>query len=235
MDVSLRKMKKRTVLLILAAVILGLAILAIVFGKPLLELFSSKENIQSAVQSAGPLGPLVLIALQALQVLVAPIPGQVTSFASGYLFGAVWGTVYSMIGVTIGFTLVFVLARKLGRPFVEYFVDQKTLKKFDYLAESQGVFIFFLIFLLPFFPDDMICYIAGLTKIPIRTLVIISIIARIPSSIVFALAGQNVADNNIRLVIQLTAVGLVLSGLVWLQRDKLESLVKRFSTEKPDK
>ncbi len=228
-DLNLRKLKKSTVVLLLVAIGAILILLGILFGRPLVGLFSSREHLESTIKHAGALAPLVLIALQALQVVVAPIPGQVTSLAAGFLFGTVLGTLYSMIGLTIGFTIVFVLARILGRPFVEYFVNKKTLQKFDYLAESRGVFIFFLIFLLPFFPDDLICYIAGLTKIPIKKLVIISFIARVPSSLVFAFAGESIAHENVGLVIVVAVVGVLLSGLAWWKQTEIERFVKSFS------
>jgi uncharacterized membrane protein YdjX (TVP38/TMEM64 family) len=175
----------------------------------------------------------VLILLQILQTIAAPIPGQVTAFAAGYLFGTVLGTTYAMIGATIGFTLVFILARKLGRPFVEYFVDKKTLKKFDYLAESKGVFIFFLMALLPFFPDDLICFVAGLTKIRIRTLIVITFLGRLPTNLVYAFAGEGVANANINMVLYVLGAGLVAAAVAWWKRDQLEQLAKRLS--KPNK
>ena len=136
---------------------------------------SDHARIKGAVERAGIWGPLVFIAIQFLQIVFAPIPGQVAGVIAGSLFGPWLGTLYSLVGSVLGCFLVFTLSRKLGRPFVERFVDKKHLKKFDRLTKNAGPMVFFLIFLLPGFPDDIICYLAGLSAIPIRTLVIITI------------------------------------------------------------
>lgn len=230
-----RSRQKKKLILIGVLAIISLGVLIALYGRPLWELFSSRDRIEALVEDAGPWGPLVFILLQMVQVVAAPIPGQVTSFVAGFLFGTFWGTVYTMIGITIGFTLVIVLARKLGRPFVEYFVDKKKLEKFDYLAESQGVFIFFLMALLPFFPDDLICFIAGLTKIRIRTLVIVTFLGRLPGNIVYAFAGQGVAEANTRIIAPVIGVGLVLSGLVWWKRAQIEQFAQRLNKKKVNK
>lgn len=218
-------------LVLTAATIVTLSVL---YGRGLIDFFSSQERIEQTIEAAGAWGPLVMIALQTLQVLIAPIPGQITGIAAGYLFGVFFGTIYAMIGMVIGFTLIFVFARKLGRPAVEYFVDKKTLKKFDYLADSNGVFAFFLILLLPFFPDDFVCYIAGLTAIPIRKLIIVAFLARLPGTFLFAVAGDNLANNNLETVIYLAVIVVAFGGVAWLQRNRIEQLVQRLSRNKKD-
>lgn len=205
-----------------AAVILLLGIVTYV-AWPHLSAFTDPERAKAFIAEAGPAGPLVFMGLQILQVFVAPIPGQVTGLVGGFLFGPWLGLLYALIGATIGFTLIFLLVRKLGRPFVERFVDKKTLDKFDYIAGSKGVFVLFLVFLLPAFPDDLICYIAGLTKIPIRTLVLVSLAGRLPVYAILSFAGDGLAGSNLNPIIALTlaAVGLFAMGLwkrAWLQR-----------------
>lgn len=227
-------LKKSTIFSTLT-VVLALALAAVLFGNELWELFSSQEKIEAAVENAGAWGPLLFIFLQSFQVLVAPIPGQITSFAAGFLFGTVLGSIYSIIGLTIGITLVIYLSRRLGRPFVERFVDKKNLKKFDYLADTKGLFAFFLMALLPFFPDDLICFVAGLTKLPVRTLVFVTVLGRVPGAFVFALAGQGVADSRTNLVVYLVALAVVLSALAWWRRDDLERLARSMSRRPKNK
>lgn len=224
--------RPKAALVVRAIAIVALVVGLIFLGKSLFGIFSDSERIQSLVTDAGAWGPVVFIALQVLQVLFAPIPGQVTGFAGGYLFGTFWGVVYSMIGATIGFTLIFMLARKLGRPFVERFVDKKHLDKFDYLTETKGVFILFLIFLLPAFPDDIIGYIAGLTCIPIRKLILISLAGRLPGYLVLSFSGSGAANNNIEVVAIIFGITMAISAIAYWQRSRLEEFVKRFAGKK---
>ena len=206
----------------------------IIFWQPLADLFSDPNRTREIIAQAGPWGPLIFIAMQIAQVLVAPIPGQVVGFAGGFLFGAFWGTVYTTIGAAIGFTLIFILARKLGRPFVEYFVDKKLLTKFDYLVESHGVLVFFMIFLLPAFPDDIICYIAGLTTIKIRTLVLISLIGRFPGNLLLSITGSGVAEANTQLVVIVVSILLLVGVIGFTQRKRIESWVRTLSDRQND-
>src|SRR5688500_14054075 len=109
-----RTLKTKQVVLALGAV--GLLVVVTVLVWPYLSLFSDPEKARELISQAGPWAPLAFIALQILQVFIAPIPGQVTGFVGGYLFGTFLGTFYTIIGALIGFTLIFYLARKLGRP-----------------------------------------------------------------------------------------------------------------------
>lgn len=223
--------KSQAITIISLLVVVAATVLLIIFWQPLIDLFSSQERVKEAIDKAGFWGPFLFMALQFLQVVFAPIPGQVVGFAGGYAFGGLLGGLYSMIGTALGFTLVFLLARKLGRPFVQRFVSKKLLDRFDYLTEDRGVFIFFLIFLLPAFPDDIICYLAGLSKIPLKTLVIISLIGRAPSVFLVTYSGAGAANNNIRFTIISMAIAVACFLIAVWKRRQLESFVERFASK----
>jgi uncharacterized membrane protein YdjX (TVP38/TMEM64 family) len=105
--------------------------------------FSDKERLNHFITSFGFYAPLVFISLQMLQVVFAPIPGELTGFIRGYLFGIVPGFIYSSVGLTLGSMFAFLLSRHLGMPFVHRFVGQETMRKFDRLMERQGPFFHF--------------------------------------------------------------------------------------------
>jgi len=192
--------------------------------KPFLYLFGDLDKLKVFILDFGVFAPLVLILLQILQVLVAPIPGQLMGLASGFIFGPFLGTVYTMLGTVIGSYIAFKLSRKLGRPFVERMINKKTLKKFDYLAEDKGSFTLFLIFLLPALPDDAICLIAGLTNIKIRNLVLIAFLGRLPGMFVLNLVGHGFGSSY---AIILFLIVMLISILIFYFRDKLESYFHR--------
>lgn len=216
-------------LFILAGVTAAIALVVVAFllwGDALLEMFRDADTLKDVVHSAGPFGPLVFITLQILQVFFAPIPGQVTGLAGGFLFGSALGLIYTVIGATIGFTLIFLLARRFGRPFVERMFSKKHVERFDYITKETGPMALFLIFLLPAFPDDLVCYLAGLTKIPIRTLILVSIAGRLPGYIVLTLAGNGLSVENLNPLVALFAALLVVCGLAWWKREWLQGLTK---------
>ena len=139
------------------------------------------------LNSLGPLSFVGFIILQAIQVIAAPIPGEVTGFIGGYLYGIVIGIVLSTIGLTIGSWAAFTLSRVLGRPFVEKFIKKKTIERYDYLLHHKGAFLVFLLFLIPGFPKDSLCYILGLGHLTTKEFLIISTVGRFAGTVLLTL------------------------------------------------
>lgn len=209
--------------------VIGVTIVAVLvlLSLPLLSFFNDPERVSAFVNDAGPWAPLAFIGIQIGQVFAAPIPGQVTGFVGGFLFGATMGSVYATIGGTIGCTLVFILSRRLGRPFVERFVRAKVLQRFDYIIDQSGALALLVIFLVPIFPDDLICYIAGLTRIPISRLVLVALVGRIPGYVLFSLTGAGLAESNTTLIVVVVVVIAVAAGIAFWQRGRIEMLIRR--------
>ena len=126
----------------------------------------TKEQVQEIVESKGALAPLVFIGISFLQVTFIPIPGAITILAGSYLFGAFKSFIYSYIGMVIGGMFAFFLGRIIGRPFVNWVAGGKETadKWMKKLNGKENVVLFFM-FLLPFFPDDILCSVAGLFPI----------------------------------------------------------------------
>lgn len=185
-------MKSRWIWLLLGMVLVGLMI--ITWISPIGELFRDQEQLSDLLQRWGRWAPLVTITLHMLQVLTAPIPGTAIDAVNGFLFGPWLGALYSMTGLMIGSTLVMGLTRRFGRPIVERFVDPAAIVRIDDLVERRGSQVIFLIFLLPFLPDDAVCFLAGLTPIPLLELVILALVGRFPGVFVANLLGSQ-ADS----------------------------------------
>lgn len=191
------------------------------------EAVDFSESLDKFLEGFGFLAPLALVIVLALQVILAPLPGQIFGLASGYIYGPWIGTLISMVGLTIGSFVAFYLGRKFGRPLVERFVNKKTVKKFDYLVNRRGEITIFLIFLLPVFPDDAICFIAGLTKIPIPTLVILAVLGRLPGFITLNFVGSGVAYQNLDMAIVLFTVLMVVSGIIYIYNENIEEKLSK--------
>jgi uncharacterized membrane protein YdjX (TVP38/TMEM64 family) len=165
-------------------VLAGLFVLLMVAGAVLLYrsglwvIFTDPRALQSTVRGLGPWGPVGIILAQIAQVVLAPIPGQVVGIAAGYLYGVFWGIVLSLIGLMLGTLLAVWLARILGRPVVERLAGADTLSRLDGYAERRGPLALLFIYLLPFLPDDMACFAAGLSPIPIRQILLVAVIGR---------------------------------------------------------
>lgn len=181
--------------------------------------------VRSTLAALGVWAPFAFVLLQVVQVVLAPVPGQLLGVGGGYLFGPLLGTVYSMIGVTVGSALVIVGARRFGRPAVERWVDEEVTRRFEARIGEDGVPVLFLLFLLPTFPDDAICALAGLTPIRLRTLMVLVVVGRTPSFLLAAYAGSQFAEQRVVEAIGLLTVAALISLAVYLGRDRVRRLL----------
>jgi uncharacterized membrane protein YdjX (TVP38/TMEM64 family) len=198
-------------------------LVALVGSGVLLELYApfllDPEWLRGEIRSYGTLAPIVFVAVQTVQVIVAPIPGQLLGVVGGYLFGPIRGAFYSILGVALGSYVVFRLARHYGRPYVEGAIEPSVLERFDEYVARGGVPALFVIFLLPTFPDDAVCFLAGLTDLRMRTLLTLVVVGRFPSFLAVAVAGDSLADADLVAFGVVTVVTLVVTGVVYLKRE----------------
>jgi uncharacterized membrane protein YdjX (TVP38/TMEM64 family) len=186
---------------------------------------------RARIAETGRAAPAVFVAVQAAQVVFAPIPGQVLGGVGGYLFGGLRGTAYSMLGVTIGSLLVFGASRRYGRPFVARVVTDETLTRFDGFVERHGRIGLFVVFLLPTFPDDAICLIAGLTTLRVRTFLLLLLVGRTPAFLAAAYAGTALSAGREWVFVALVGALVVASLVVHRYRSRIVAVLEKQTTE----
>jgi uncharacterized membrane protein YdjX (TVP38/TMEM64 family) len=196
----------------------------------LYHLYQTHRQLKRVISSYGPYAPLAYILLQVVQVVVAPIPGGAIEFLGGYLFGVRAGLVYSMIGLILGSWLAFSLARIFEKIAVEKFVSAETRKKFDYLVEHEGVILSFILFLLPGFPKDALCYILGLTPMHLGIFLIISTIGRIPGTLIAILQGAKAFEQQYRTFGILLAASALIILIFYIYHEKIHDLIKKLKS-----
>ena len=185
-----------------------------------------RERMQSFLASLGPLSFLGFIFLQVLQVVAAPIPGEVTGFLGGYIYGPALGVFLSTIGLTLGSWIAFWLSKVYGRPFVERFVSKKTMAKYDYLLHHKGAFLVFLLFLIPGTPKDILCYILGLGHLTTKEFLLISTVGRFAGTLLLTLGGAYIRQHQYYRFSLLLAVAVVVVFLSMVNKDRLERLFR---------
>lgn len=164
---------------------------AVVCGPDLYRLLADRTAVQAWVTGFGPWGPAATILLNIAQVILAPIPGQAVGLVNGYLYGVWWGTLYSLIGVEMGTALAMWLARRFGRPLVEKLVGAAQLRRWDRIARQQGAVFFFLVFVFPFLPDDVICFVIGLSPLSLPYMLLLAAVGRTPGLLFTCWVGAN--------------------------------------------
>jgi uncharacterized membrane protein YdjX (TVP38/TMEM64 family) len=195
----------------------------------LYDLLHDPHQLKEIISSFGPYAPLAYIVLQIIQVVFAPFPGAggVIKFVGGYLFGAKAGFFYSTIALLLGSWFAFSLARIFGKWAVERFVSPKTFRKFDYLIGHEGIILSFLLFLIPGFPKDALCYILGLTPMHLGIFLTISTIGRMPGTLMAILGGAKACDYQYRTLMILFGVSVLAALVVYNYHEEIHGWIKK--------
>jgi len=224
---SPRVKQSNHVILKLVLIILIITLLTIIaYQTGLIQFFMSKKRMAQLLVSLGSWSAAVFVALQAFQVVAAPIPGDVTGLLGGYLYGPWLGVVYSTIGLTLGSYAAFSLGRFFGKPFVKKFVPSTALDRFNYLLHHKGAFLVFLMFLLPGFPKDALCYMLGLGELSSLEFIAIGGGGRLFGTILLTLGGNYIRLHQYWRFGILCGVVLVLVLVALAYKDKMERLFR---------
>ncbi len=211
-------------LLLLVAILAALALCLYETGW--IHFFLSRERMARFLRDLGRWSFAGFILLQAVQVVAAPIPGEVTGFLGGYLYGPVVGIALSTVGLTIGSLIAFLLTRTFGRPIVDRFVDKNTIARFDFLLHHKGAFLVFLLFLLPGFPTDYLCYILGLGHLTIGEFLLISASGRLLGTSMLTLGGSYLRARKYFQLSLLAGAAVIVIFLALVYKDRLEQRLK---------
>ena len=212
------------VALLLAALVAAM----IAWWRPIYEFLADQEQMRAWVEGLGAWGPMAIILLEMIQTLLAPIPGQAIEAASGYLYGPWWGALFPMIGMVIGSSIIFGLSRRFGRPLVIRLVGKQSMARLDDLARRGGAPFFFLIWLLPFAPDDLACVAAGLTPMRYRQFLPLMTLGRLPGVFVSVMVGANIARVDPIWWGLLLAVLVVAALVFWRWGERIQEAVLGF-------
>lgn len=195
--------------------------------------FTNKTKIVNFIKSFHSYDETIFIALQALQVVAAPIPGELTGFIGGYIYGPILGIIYSTIGLTLGSWLAFGLAHFFGMPLLEKVVKPTIIEKFHHFMKHQGLLVSFFLFLIPGFPKDYLCYIMGVSRMPAGTFLIISAAGRLLGTIMLSITGSSARDGHYLLLGSFVGIGIIIFIAAYYYQDKLIEILKKTS-KKPD-
>lgn len=177
------------------------------------------------VRNAGPLGFLILLAMQFMQIVVAFIPGEVVQTAAGMMYGPWLGAAVVLLGCIISSAFVFAVVHRLGAPFVRDMVPTKYLDKFNAFEESGKLsIVVFILFLIPAMPKDTFTYLVPLTNMRMRDFLVLSNVGRIPGIVISTYAANGLVDGNITQSIIIFAVVAVIAIVAIVFRDKIMNL-----------
>lgn len=209
--------EKQKKMLSLAAVIIFILLslaLAWFVGRPLIHFARQPEQFRAWVEGHGLWAPLAYAAMVFLQVVVAVIPGEPLEISGGYAFGAVQGTVLCMLGAFLGSVVVFAFVRRFGRELVEIFFPKEKIESLRFLQSSpKRDLLFWIVFVVPGTPKDLLCYFAGLTDLSWGKWLLICSLGRVPSIITSTVGGSAVGGRQYLFAILVFAGTMALSAV----------------------
>ena len=120
------------------------------------------------------------------------LPGAIGCAAGVLVFGPVEGFAYNYIGICAGSIAAFLLTRRYGRDFVKRMVSEKAYEKYAGWLEQKDRFdkMFAIAIFLPVAPDDLLCYLAGLTRMKVRKFVWIILLGK-PAALLLYSMGMS--------------------------------------------
>ena len=238
MSIIKQNISKKTWIKILAIIagillIIGYTLWDILAGGPITGFFSNHDEVIRIVEQMGIFAPLCYIALQIAQIILAPVPGQIVNGIGGFLFGW-WGIIWTVIGSAIGYLIVVLIAKKFGRPLLEKIFKKEAIDKFDFAIGDNASIILFLIFLLPGLPDDMVGYMAGLTDVPVKKLLVIILLGKLPVWIITNYLGMGIGESDLIPVAVVSAATVIILAIAFWQKDRIISALKKLGKSKTE-
>lgn len=237
-QLSDKKFVYRLTFLTLILMTAALAILYVMQITGLWDKIDSVEDLRNYVSGFGGYAVFIFIAIQFLQVVVLPIPGFITVSVGVLLFGAFRGSVYSVIGIVSASIVAFFIGRVFGYKVAGWLVGKENLDKGLELVKGKDKVILTFMFLFPFFPDDVLCFVAGLSSMSVPYYIVMITITRIINIVVsaYSVNGSIIPYNTWWGILLWIAVFILVAALcyvIYRHGDKIENFFKsKFSKRK---
>lgn len=190
---------------------------------------TSINALRDYIASFGATAVFIFILFQFLQVVVLPIPGSVSVGVGVALFGPLRCSIFSFIGIFLGSVVAFAIGRVIGYKAVCWIVGKDDLDKWLAKVKGKDYLLLSIMFLLPLFPDDILCFVAGLSSITWTYFIVMIVITRLISVFTTSFSLQLIPFNTwwgIAIWILLGAAVVVAFWLVWKYSDKIDGFLK---------
>lgn len=181
-DVLLYIFEKKTAFRLIFCLLIFLDLLAATFyalcATGLIAKINSISALREYISRFGNMAAALYILFSFLQVVILPVPGSVSVAAGVALFGPFRCMIYSFIGITLGSVAAFALGRVVGYKAVSWIAGKEDLDKWLDKLKGKDYLILSIMFLLPLFPDDILCFVAGLSSMSWKYFIVMIIITR---------------------------------------------------------
>ena len=183
---------------------------------------------------------VMYVIFQILQVVILPVPAAVCYIPGSLIWGPLTATFLASLGVIMGSVTAYAIGRFFGKRVVVWIAGEKSVEKYSKVIGKKGKVIFLLMQILPFFPDDILCMIAGMASMNFLFFLITLIVVRPLVIAAYCYLGSGTvipfSGWGIPVWIAIFAVCVVLVLLSLKYQDRFENwLVSKFRKNKEEK
>ena len=225
-----REKSYKLIITIFFLLLFFLIVLFIVIKTDFIVVLQSPELYQKFLEKTGAWMPVLYILFQLLQVVILPVPSLVSTLAGLALFGPLKTAVYSLIGILAGSFTGFVIGRKLGYKAVAWLVGEEDLKRWLQKVKGKDNLALTLMFILPLFPDDVLCFISGLSTMSFRYFSLMVIISRGVGILATCYSFELIPFNTwwgLSIWVAIFLVGIIVFIILYKNLDKINGWLKR--------
>ncbi len=205
----------------------------------LIEYVNSVEKIKSLILNMGFYGRSIFVLLQFLQVTFLPLPASMVVIAGTLVYGPLEASLLSLSGILLGSTLAFYLGKTFGKKLVIFMAGRESCDKWVRFLDN-GKYSYVIMMLLPFFPDDVLCLVAGVTNMSWMFFIVTQFLTR-PVGIIttaYFSSGEIIPYHGWGLavwgIIIVATIALII--LTTKYKNKIEKFIsKTFRKKKEDK
>ena len=201
-------------------ILVGYILLMFISSYYVSNYFLDQEQIRIFVSQFGFISPIIFLVIQIIYVIIVPIYNTPIHLAGGYIFGSYKGFILNYVATTIGLFIIIFLSKRYGRKIISTLVSEKTIKQYDKLIANKRLtpYFLFVIYTLPFFPDDEITYLIALSNLRFKSYIPAILLGNIPKAAVSFL-GSNLMSGILPTII--IRGGILLIGTLYFFRKKL--------------
>ncbi len=220
----------KVLLLTISTISISFLLMYVLKASGFLDNIDSIEDFRVYIASFGAWAVILFVAIQFLQVVVLPIPSFITVGAGVLLFGPLLSSIYSCIGIISGSIVAYLIGKIFGIKVAEWLVGKEALQKGLKTIKGKDKIVLTFMFIFPFFPDDLLCFVAGITTISPSYFISMIIITRILCIFMSSYSFNNsiIPYNTwwgILLWILFFALTIILTILIYKKGEKIEKAI----------
>lgn len=234
-------LNKTSKICLVAYILLSFVIIiyAMLYKFHILDTISSVDGLKNYILSTKEKGTIIYILIQTAQVIFLPVPAAIICVAGSLIYGPFLGGLYCSIGILIGSFISFFIGKTFGYKVVSWIAGKENTDKYSEIIRKRGAFFLGLAFLLPMFPDDILCLIAGITNMKFKTFAIVTTITRPIGVICMSFFGSGYlipfTGWGIYVWIAILIVAVAMVYITYKYQDKMQNFILQKIFKRKDK